>query len=134
MHPQTKLHSEKVCFHCQNERHLLFFRFIEKSLVYYFAKCTKCNYSYRANMSMDKWKQALEEHIQLQQLTRHHRLPKSSNGSDKLDNISLVPLKKHQYFHGLFGTDDVYKIAEKLNKIWIDPRFELIVREKIPHH
>lgn len=82
---------------------------------------------------MDKWKQALEEHMQLQQLTRHHRNPRSNNGSDKPENISLVPLKKHQAFHALFSNDDVYKIAEKLNNVWIDPRFELIVREKILH-
>jgi hypothetical protein len=127
---KTKLHSERVCFHCQNDRHLLFFRFIEKSIVYYFSKCTKCNYSYRANMSTDKWRQAIEEHMQLQQLTKHHRLPKSSNGSDKQDNISLVPLKKHQAYHCLFGTKTPQEIARCLTELWIDPSWELLAVKK----
>lgn len=124
---KTKLLHEKECRICKNPTHLLFFRQIENKLVYYFAKCTKCNYSYRANMTMSEWQEAQKQNIQLQQLTRHHRKPKSHNGSDDESNISIVPEKKHQYFHGLFGTDSVHQIAKKLNEIWIDPAYKLLV-------
>ncbi len=131
MHHKTKLLTERVCHQCQNEHHLLYFRFIEHTIVYFFAKCTKCNYSYRQNCSFEKWKSYIEEHEQIQQLTKHHRIPQSHpNSSNESWNISLVPLKKHQSYHTLFSNDNVYKIAEKLNRIWIDPRFKLVVEKR----
>lgn len=121
MSHKTKLLTEKTCFHCKNETHLLYFRFIEKNIVYYFAKCTKCSYSFRQNCSTEKWKVYIEEDRSLQKLTKHHRKPRVLNGGDDSKNISLVPLRKHQFFHGLLGTKTPQQIADYLTKIWIDP-------------
>jgi hypothetical protein len=123
---KTKLLIEKTCYHCKNDNHLLYFRFIEHNIVYFFAKCTKCNYSFRQNCSIEKWKLYQEEDQFLQELTRHHRKPRSLNGSDDSSNISLVPKKKHVAYHVLFGTKTPKEIAECLTKIWIDPMYKLI--------
>lgn len=124
---KTKLLTERVCNLCQNEHHLLYFRFIEHSIVYFFAKCTKCNYSYRQNCSFEKWKLYQEEDINLQQLTKHHRIPRANpNSTDEKWNISMVPLKKHQAYHTLFGTKNPQQIAEYLSSVWITPSFKLI--------
>lgn len=123
---KTKLLIEKTCYHCKNEHHLLYFRFIEHNIVYFFAKCTKCNYSYRQNCSIEKWKLYQEEDQELQELTKHHRRPKSRNGSDEPANISYVPKKKHMYFHALFGTKSPQQIAEYLTKVWVDPTYKII--------
>lgn len=134
MEHKTKLLTERVCHQCHNEHHLLYFRFIEHSIVYFFAKCTKCNYSYRQNCSFEKWKAYIEEHEQIQQLAKHHRIPQSHhNSSNESWNISLVPLKKHQAYHTLFSNDNVYKIAEKLNRIWINPYFKFVVEKRTEH-
>lgn len=134
MSQKTKLLTEKTCFHCQNETHLLYFRFIEKNIVYFFAKCTKCNYSYRQNCSTEKWKSYIEEDQSLQQLTKHHRIPRSHpKSSDEPWNISLVPLKRHMHFHGLFGTKTPQQIADYLTKVWIDPDWKLIAIRNSHH-
>lgn len=123
---KTKLLTERTCYHCKNDYHLLYFRFIEHNIVYFFAKCTKCNYSFRQNCSFEKWKLYQEEDQSLQQLTKHHRKQKAHNGSDDPRNISLVPLKRHVYFHGLFGNKTPQQIASYLTNVWIDPDYKLI--------
>ena len=125
---KTKLLTERVCHPCGHDRHLLYFRFIEHGTVYYFAKCMKCNYSFRANCTLEKWKLYQEENIILQQLTKHHRIPRSQpNSTENPSNISMVPLKKHQAYHCLFGTKTPQQIADYLNNVWIDPSKKLIV-------
>jgi len=133
MSQKTKLLTEKTCFHCDNGTHLLYFRFIEKNIVYFFAKCTKCNYSYRQNCSTEKWKVYIEEDQSLQQITKHHRRPKSKNGSDCEENISLVPLKKHMHYHGLFNTMEPPQMANYLNKVWIDPAWKIVAIRNSQH-
>lgn len=61
---------------------------------------------------------------------RHHRRCKSNGGANTPNNISIVERVKHNAFHTLFGNKDVIEIANTLNRTWIDPRFELIVKEK----
>lgn len=58
---------------------------------------------------------------------RHHRRCKSNGGTYAKRNISLVNEIEHQAFHTLFVNNDTYGIAEILNKIWIDPDYQLIV-------
>ena len=62
--------------------------------------------------------------------SRHHRIPRSRNGSNKKSNIAIVLKSRHQAFHFLWGVMSVFEIAEDLNKNWIDPSYRLIV-EKI---
>lgn len=61
------------------------------------------------------------------QITRHHRKNRANRGTDDESNISLVPRKKHESFHTLFSTMNTSQIAEELNKVWIDPTYELVV-------
>ena len=59
--------------------------------------------------------------------TKHHRKPRSLSGGDEKSNISKVPDKKHRAFHLLFSNLTVFKMAELLNKVWIDPQYQFIV-------
>ena len=62
----------------------------------------------------------------------HHRVPKVRNGSGKISsgNMIEVDVLKHRAFHLLFGTKTTEQIAAILNKTWIDPAYELVVRKK----
>lgn len=124
---KTKLLHEKECRVCKNPTHLLFFRNIEHKLVYYFAKCTKCNYSYRSNMTMSEWQEAQKQNIQLQNLTVHHRKCRSHGGGDNSENCVLIPEKKHQAWHLLFSNKSPAQIVHDLNNIWLPPEIKLII-------
>lgn len=62
--------------------------------------------------------------------SRHHRLCKSLNGSNDDRNISIVPTKKHQAWHTLFGNMTAEMICKEINKVWIDPDYEILCRKK----
>jgi hypothetical protein len=72
----------------------------------------------------------IEENESLQEMTKHHRKPKSKGGSDAPENISIVPKKKHAYFHALFGTKSPQQIADYLTNVWIDSSFKIIAIKK----
>jgi len=63
-------------------------------------------------------------------MTRHHRKPKSLGGRAEKRNISLLPDKKHVAWHVLFRNLPPEKIAEEINRFYIDPDFQLIVVRK----
>ena len=62
----------------------------------------------------------------------HHRVPKVRNGSGKISsgNMIEVDVLQHRAFHLLFGTKNTEQIAAILNKTWIDPAYELVVRKR----
>lgn len=57
-------------------------------------------------------------------------MPKSLGGDDGNQNISVVPVVKHRAYHALFANGNPYDVAEILNKFWISPDYELVVRRK----
>lgn len=59
-------------------------------------------------------------------LTRHHRRPRSLNGSHEGENISFVPNKLHEAYHLLFSNNSVNKIAEILNDHFIDNDYVMV--------
>lgn len=65
-------------------------------------------------------------------LTRHHRKPRSKQGTNDDRNISLVFWKKHEAYHLLFGNKSPEEVAKILTETWIDPDFVLLAihREK----
>lgn len=67
------------------------------------------------------------------QKTKHHRRPRSKGGSNADWNISIVPIKKHEAWHILFGNLEADEIVKEINKLWIDPDYEIIAvyKEKV---
>jgi len=57
----------------------------------------------------------------------HHRKPRSKGGDNSCNNIVTVNKTKHQAFHHLFYEGSPQKIANILNRTWIDLDYELIV-------
>ena len=62
----------------------------------------------------------------------HHRKAKVNGGSGKISsgNMIEVDVLQHRAFHLLFGTKNTEQIAAILNKTWIDPAYELVVRKR----
>lgn len=60
----------------------------------------------------------------------HHRRPTSRGGEDVEENISIVPVKCHVAFHGLFSNLSPEAIAQILTERWIDPDWEIVARKK----
>ena len=58
---------------------------------------------------------------------RHHRKCRSHGGSDEGENISIVDERQHKAYHLLFGNMRPQQVADKLNGVYIDPEFKLIV-------
>lgn len=65
-----------------------------------------------------------------QPITKHHRKPRCKGGGDNKENISLVPDNKHCAFHLLFDEGSPEKVADRCNKYWIDPAYELVAVPK----
>lgn len=63
-----------------------------------------------------------------EQMTKHHRVPRSMGGASTDDNISIVKRKHHEAYHLLFLNGSPEDIARYLNEVWIDPKLELIVK------
>jgi len=63
-------------------------------------------------------------------LTKHHRKPKSMQGGNNRENISIVPENKHAAYHLLFNEGRVDYIVKVLNNTWIDPEYELFFRRE----
>lgn len=63
----------------------------------------------------------------------HHRLPRLQNGTDTFpeNNLVVVPKKRHAHWHALFsGNRTLESIVQELNNVWIDPRYEIFIKEK----
>lgn len=63
-------------------------------------------------------------------MTRHHRKPKSLGGATTGRNISLLPDKKHKAWHFLFSNLPPWKIAEEINRLYLDPDYLVVVRRR----
>ena len=59
-------------------------------------------------------------------LSRHHRLPRSTKGTDDPSNISLLTTTHHAAWHTLFLNWSAHKIAETINELFLDPAYEFI--------
>ena len=59
-------------------------------------------------------------------LSEHHRLPTSLGGTSEIDNISYLTPTKHQSWHTLFQNWDAERIVEEINRLYIDPHYEVI--------
>ena len=62
--------------------------------------------------------------------SQHHRQCRSNGGTDEPENISWVNVYEHNAWHLLFRNWEAEKIAEVINDIWLDSRFEFVVRRK----
>lgn len=124
---KTKLMTARQCKLCNNEYHLLYFRFVERGLVYYFAKCTSCNYSYRCNATFNEWKARQKESAEIGNVSRHHRKPRSMGGTDDPSNIAMVTQRKHELWHAMWGNRSPVSIVAELNSIWLPPEITLII-------
>lgn len=60
------------------------------------------------------------------ELTTHHRKPKSRSGTNNPRNISRVRRKFHEAYHLLFANDEPMEVAKKLSEVWIDPDFIMV--------
>lgn len=61
------------------------------------------------------------------QPTTHHRKPRSIGGNGEPRNISRIPAKKHEAWHLLFANFHPERIAEEINKHYLDPDYQVIV-------
>lgn len=66
--------------------------------------------------------------------TEHHRCPKSLGGKAVQGNISLVPGNKHRAWHLLFRNHPPEIVAKIINKVWIDPDYEMVVVRRRKFH
>jgi len=64
-------------------------------------------------------------------MSKHHRRPRSLNGDNSSENISVVPENLHNAWHLLFVNDSPEIIAARINNIWIDPEYKFIVVKNI---
>jgi len=60
----------------------------------------------------------------------HHRCPETLGGKSVPRNISTVPCNKHRAWHLLFKNHTPQRIAEIINKTWIDPDWEMVVVQR----
>lgn len=65
-----------------------------------------------------------------QQLTVHHRKPRSRGGSNEPSNISHVKHNLHMHWHGLFDNHSPEEICEIINLVWIDPDYKFVCIKK----
>lgn len=63
-------------------------------------------------------------------MTRHHRKPKSLGGTGDPRNIVRLPAKKHAAWHLLFRNLPAERIAEEINRWYIDPDYQLLVMRR----
>jgi hypothetical protein len=60
----------------------------------------------------------------------HHRKPRSIGGKNDPRNVILLPFAKHEAWHLLFANFTPEQIAEEINRLYLDPDYELIARKK----
>jgi len=60
---------------------------------------------------------------------QHHRLPKSRGGTNATSNLSRVPVRLHNAFNELFGSNPTaHEVAQILSDVWIDFRYVITVK------
>jgi hypothetical protein len=63
-------------------------------------------------------------------LTIHHRKPTSIGGKTEPRNVVLVPRKKHVAWHVLFSNFTPEKIAEEINRLYLDPEYKIVALKR----
>jgi hypothetical protein len=58
-------------------------------------------------------------------VSKHHRKPRSLGGNNDPQNISYVDIKKHRLWHSLFCNYTPEQIFDEINKIWLDPAYQI---------
>ena len=61
--------------------------------------------------------------------TTHHRKPRSIGGTSDPRNLVRISEKKHAAWHLLFRNLEPDEIAYQINRFYLDPDFEFVVRE-----
>ena len=70
--------------------------------------------------------------VRLERTSLHHKKPQSLGGTDEPRNLSRLPISRHQAWHVLFSNFTPERIAQEINKRYLDPDFEFIVIERHP--
>ncbi|HKF48332.1 MAG TPA: hypothetical protein VKB38_13300 [Terracidiphilus sp.] len=65
-----------------------------------------------------------------QLFNRHHRKPKSLGGTKHHKNISWLPIEKHRAWHFLFQNWPPERIAEEINRVYLDPSYRFVLRRR----
>ena len=60
----------------------------------------------------------------------HHRKPRSLGGRREPKNLVRLPHKKHQAWHLLFANFTPQQIADEINRLYLDPDYEIVVRKR----
>ena len=60
--------------------------------------------------------------------SRHHRKPRSIQGTNEERNISELPRSRHAAWHALFQNWTAERIADEINRRYLDPDFEFVVK------
>ena len=60
----------------------------------------------------------------------HHRRPRSRGGSGNSSNLSKATRVQHQAWHTLFQDFDPETIATIINLVWLDPAWRMEARRK----
>lgn len=64
-------------------------------------------------------------------LSKHHRKPRFLKGSNEDRNISYLSDYVHRAWHVLFSVKTPREIAETINRLFLDPDYEMIARRKL---
>lgn len=80
------------------------------------------------NKAKQKTKYQIERRLLKLGHNRHHRFPKYFGTTLKDGNMSWVKIKKHLYWHGLFGLGwpPREKVARPINEVWLDLKFLIL--------
>ena len=68
------------------------------------------------------------------ELSIHHRKPTSIGGGNDERNLSEIPRRKHEAWHILFFNASPELIAWIINKHYLDPDYEMVVRKRNENH
>lgn len=60
----------------------------------------------------------------------HHKRPRSCGGCEDSRNVKWVNTKLHCAWHRLFQNYGPARIADLINRDWLDPEFKFIVVKK----
>lgn len=61
-----------------------------------------------------------------EEMSTHHKLPRSLGGGNDERNLVELSVKKHQAWHTLFQNYSADKIAAEINQRYIDPDYHLV--------
>lgn len=60
----------------------------------------------------------------------HHRRPVVLGGTNESRNLSLLPKDKHRAWHILFSTSPPAHIVALINRLYLDPDYELVLKRR----